>query len=682
MTESFFEVEEKIDSVREICYNAHIVSCNAVSQYKSLKEDVRNIMKKRIVAIALCLIMLVPLFASCAGETNESYLQMYISHQVYDLDPLNAFTNDAQLKIVSLIFSGLYKVDENGKVTEDLAQSLTVHNNPSKKEYKMEITLKDTYWSDGQSAVTANDVLCTFERVLKSQKSNDAAALLYKIKNARDVKSGECSISDLRVYADNKVVTIYFEDEITDADVEEFKMNLTSPALFPLRSNLVEGDLKIDWAKKKATMACSGPFMVAKTSYINGRKTLQLERNSFYFRNREKDADDKYVLPRRIIIDYEESGENQVNLFNEGQVLFLGEIPLALRSEYASKAKVTSGISTHTYLFNQNAVVKSTKAGETDGVKLFAIKEVRQALSLAVDRQAIADLAVFADPATGLVSDRIYADAVTKKLFRKDAGSLLASSADLEAAKKLLADAGINPSDYSFSISVRAGGAMDDDESGDAENRKPQVDKSVGFFEGFELHKAIAESVAKVWSEELGFNVTVKPVTVEEKQEGEIDGTGETQKDIVDDLFDEDYKNGNFEVMAIDLVPKAPTAFALLAPFAYDFTGNRSVDKQNTVETTYITGYNSEAYNELIEKAFGTDDKAESAEYLRQAEKQLLDDAAVMPVVFNKTAVLISDKLSNVKMSYYGTYTFTGARLKAWQDYKNLYFPEDTTSAN
>lgn len=657
-----------------------MVSCNAVSKYKSLKEDVRKIMKNRIAAIALCLIMLVPLFASCSGETNDSYLQMYISHQVYDLDPLNAFTNDAQLKIVSLIFSGLYKIDENGKVTEDLAQSLTVNNNPSKKEYKMEITLKDTYWSDGQSAITANDVLFTFERVLKSQNNNDAAALLYKIKNARDVKSGECSISDLRVYADNKVVTIYFEDEITDADVEEFKMNLTSPALFPLRSNLVDGNLKIDWAKKKSTMACSGPFMVSRTNYVNGRKTLQLERNSFYFRNREKDAEDKYVLPRRIIINYEESAENQVNLYNQGQVLFLGEIPLALRSEYASKAKVTQGISTHTYLFNQNAVIKSTKAGETEGVKLFAVKEVRQALSLAIDRQAIANLAVFADPATGLLSDKIYTDATAKKLFRKDAGALLSSSADLDAAKKLLADAGINPSDYSFTISVRAGGGMND-AGGDVENSKPTVDKTAGFADGFELHKAIAENIAQVWHDELGFNVTVKPVTTEEKQDGEVDGTGETQKDIVDDLFDEDYKNGNFEVMAIDLVPKAPTAFAVLAPFAYDFTGNRSVDGRNTVETTYVTGYNSEAYNELIEKAFDAADESERAEYLRQAEKQLLDDAAVMPVVFNKTAVLVSDKLSKVGMTYYGTFNFTKARLKAWQDYKNAYFPEETTAA-
>ena len=219
------------------------------------------------------------------------------------------------------------------------------------------------------------------------------------------------------------------------------------------------------------------------------------------------------------------------------------------------------------------------------------------------------------------------------------------------------------------------------DAGGDVENSKPTVDKTAGFADGFELHKAIAENIAQVWHDELGFNVTVKPVTTEEKQDGEVDGTGETQKDIVDDLFDEDYKNGNFEVMAIDLVPKAPTAFAVLAPFAYDFTGNRSVDGRNTVETTYVTGYNSEAYNELIEKAFDAADESERAEYLRQAEKQLLDDAAVMPVVFNKTAVLVSDKLSKVGMTYYGTFNFTKARLKAWQDYKNAYFPEETTAA-
>lgn len=633
-------------------------------------------MKKRIAAIAFCLIMILPLLASCAGETNESYLQMYISHQVYDLDPLNAFTNDAQLKIVSMIFSGLYKVDEKGRVTEDLAESLTVHNDPSKKEYRMEITLRDTYWSDGQSAVTANDVLCTFERVLKSQKDNDAAALLYKVKNAKDVKSGECSISDLRVYADNKVVTIYFEDEITDADVEEFKMNLTSPALYPLRSNLVEGDLKIDWAKKKATIACSGPFKVSKTSYINGKKVLQLERNSYYFRNREKDSEDKYVQPLKIIIDYEQTGEEQVNLFNQGQVLFVGEIPLSLRSQYASTAKVSEGISTHTYLFNQNAVISSSKAGEEDGVKLFAIKEVRQALSLSIDREAIAALAVFADPATGLLSNKIYEDAATKKLFRNGAEAVIATTADLAAAKQLLADAGINPSDYTFTISVRAGGAMD--ENPNDSTSKPTVNKDAGFADGYELHAAIAESVAKVWSEELGFNVTVKPVTVEEKQDNEVDGTGERQSDIVDDLFDEDYKNGNFDIIAIDLVPKAPTAYAVLAPFAYDYTGNRSVNGRDTVETTHITGYNSEAYNELIDLAFAAETTEDQVSYLRQAEQQLLDDAAVMPIVFNQNAVLVSDKLTKTSVSYYGFYNFTGARLKAWQDYKDVYFPETT----
>ena len=77
-------------------------------------------MKTRIIALVLCALMLIPMFASCSNEVVESYMQMYFSHQVYDLDPLNAYTNDAQLKIVSLIFSGLYKINEKGKVTKDL----------------------------------------------------------------------------------------------------------------------------------------------------------------------------------------------------------------------------------------------------------------------------------------------------------------------------------------------------------------------------------------------------------------------------------------------------------------------------------------------------------------------------------------------------------------------------------
>ena len=623
-------------------------------------------MKTRIIALALCALMILPLFASCSNEVVESHLQVYLSHQVYDLDPLNAYTNDAQLKIVSLIFSGLYKINEKGKVTKDLVAKEEVINNEDKGDYIIRLTLNETCWSDG-SAVSADDVVYTFKRVLKAQRSNDAAAMLFKIKNAVDVKNGDASIDDLGIYAvDTSVVEINFEDYITEEDLAEFRLSLTSAALFPLRENMVEG--KEDWAKKPATMVFSGPFMVRRVSYENGKKQILLERNSYYYRNREKDAEDKFVTPYKIVVNFELTAEDQLALYESGQVLYVNDIPLSLRGQYKDQANKIDSLSTHTYYFNQEALIASTKAGEEEGFKLFAVPEVRQLLSASIDRASIAEAIVFAKPATGLLTESMFNDVDVKSLFRQGAGNVLNTAEDSAKVNELvsaLSAKGIDPKNYSFSITVRA------------------YD---------EVHVAIANMVAEKWNA-LGFNVTVNALEAVVNQE--IDpSTNEVAADIRDDIFDEilNERHGNqnttdpaddeinnfknYEVIGLDLVAKTPNAFSVLAPFAIDYNGNLTVDGKNTVDTPHITGYNSEEYNELIDKAFKSESFAERADYLYDAEKLLLDDAVVMPIIFNQEAVLQNKALSGIKTSYYGIADFKNAKLKDWSEYRDVYFPE------
>ena len=55
-------------------------------------------MKTRIIALILCVVFIIPMFSGCSGEVVKSQLQIYLAHQIYDLDPLNAFTNDANAK--------------------------------------------------------------------------------------------------------------------------------------------------------------------------------------------------------------------------------------------------------------------------------------------------------------------------------------------------------------------------------------------------------------------------------------------------------------------------------------------------------------------------------------------------------------------------------------------------------
>ena len=605
-------------------------------------------MKTRIIALILCVVFIIPMFSGCSGEVVKSQLQIYLAHQIYDLDPLNAFTNDANAKFITLLFSGLYKMDEKGKVKEDLVKKAEVNNDYDKKEYTLTLTLKDTCWSDG-SAVQSADVLYTFHRVLKANKSNDAAALLFKVKNAEKVKNGDLSIDDLGVYAvDTKVIEIMFEEEITDDVLNEFKLNLTSPALFPLREINVEG--KEDWAKKQTSMVFSGPFLLRKVSYAEGNKHMILERNSYYYRDREKDKEDKYVTPYRLFINFEVSQADQLALYANGQVMFVGDIALESRNAYKKTAEITNTLSTHTYFFNQNAVITSIDG--TAETKLFSYPEVRQALSLSIDREAIKNMVVFAETATGLLPNTMFASNSRKEYFRETFGNLSIGTNTTKATEllnSLKATEGIDAKNYAFSITVRESDAV---------------------------HLAIAEKVAEAWSA-LGFTVTVNPVGVIVNDEPDP-VTNEIPTDIRDDLFDENAVNGgDYEVLAIDYVAKSANPLSMLAPFSIKYNGNKTLDGRNTVEILHSTGYRSEAYDALIKKAIEANDPDEAAKYYSQAEKLLVEtDAAVAPIIFNQSAVLVNKNLKNLSVSYSGIYSFTKAKYKDWVAYNNAYFPE------
>ncbi len=602
-------------------------------------------MIKRIFALFLCLLMVVTCFVACGSNINAdnpgAHIAMYLADPVYDFDPANAYKNDSALKIASLLFSPLFRLNEDGEVENELVKEYTIKENPNTSEYKMTLKLRNTYWSDG-TPVSANDIVFAWKRILEVEALGDAAPLLYQIKNAKDVKAGDVTIDALQIYAINTTtLEIFFEERLNskgepDIDYDGFLRNLTSYALAPLREITVSRTA--DWAKKPATMVCSGPFMLRRVSNEEDDQYLILERNPYYRRDKEKDSLDKSVTPYRLLVDFNKSDEELMAAYDAGEIFYIGEIPLSYRADYKSKATITDALSTHTYYLNENA--------EIGGVKLFAIPEVRQALSLAIDRDALADAVVFAEAASALVPNGILNNGSVKKDFRKVGGDIIATTQDLDAAKAKLNDAGITPSKFSFAISVAA------------------YD---------EVHVMIAEKVAEAWNE-LGFHVTVKKIDV--IVNNDIGPTGEAPTDIRDDIFLEKLAVGDYQVAAIDLVAHSSEAFGVLAPFAVGFSGQpmdmgmKDEDGQPVyILPTHSTGYNSDAYNNLIEKIYNTTSTKEQAQLLHEAEEMLLADMPVIPILFNKNAVLKKKDLSKVEYTYYGTPIFNKAKLKNWENY-------------
>ena len=77
----------------------------------------------------------------------------------------------------------------------------------------------------------------------------------------------------------------------------------------------------------------------------------------------------------------------------------------------------------------------------------------------------------------------------------------------------------------------------------------------------------------------------------------------------------------------------------------------------------------SEEYNTLIDKAFKATDKDERSEFLRQAEKVLMDSACIVPLVFNQNFAFVSKELSKVKNDGFGNFVLTKTKQKNYEDY-------------
>ena len=357
-----------------------------------------------------------------------------------------------------------------------------------------------------------------------------------------------------------------------------------------------------------------------------------------------------------MICDYTTPIEDQLKAFGTeevGAIHFLGNIPLSARStaDFAAlmeDAELTDANSTHVYYMNQKAMI-GDKA-------LFADANVRKALSLALNRTAIAEELVFAKAADGLVPNTVLDRADDNDTFREEVGAVIATADDVQAAKDLLKAAGINPSDYSFKITVAA---YDTD------------------------HVATAELAKAAWSA-LGFNVTVEKLGVEivyvmEEKINEETGekyldykldekTGEkVEAGYMRDLYREAYQAGNYEVLALDLVSTGVDAFSYLAPFATPFSGNM-IEMNYKINPNYdltphVTGYNSADYNAKIEATYAEKDHDKRAVLLHEAEAMLLEDMPVIPVVYNMNFSLASDALDEPDTTFFCAYDFTEVDL-------------------
>ncbi len=564
---------------------------------------------KKIIGLLLTAVMLVgclSVFTACAPKDGGAQISVYLGNEVLDFDPSDYYADSTADQLMSLLYEPLFTLDEKGKLKKAGAKNYSV----DEEERTIVIELRETYWSD-DTRVTANDYVYAWrDRILDPNSPNPAAALFYEIENAAAVKSGNGSVSDIGVYASETYeLTIVYRE---GGDYEQLLRNLASVAASPVRQDVVAASPAY-WSKLVNTMTFNGPFKIKTFDIDTGSFTLG--RNLGYHQDPDKKDYDNKVNPDELNATFTVAGEEVAVSYSDLEdktVFYMTDASVADRAEYKDKAEVYDDTSVYTYVFNTTN-------------ELFAITEVRRALSLAIDRNAIAEAIVFGKAADGFLPD----------ICGGSSDALISTSADIAAAQQLLAGVDLSGVSKSFKLSV-----ADDEES-----------------------LLIASLVEAAW-EQLGFNVTVEPVgTVKSVVlENEIADSG-----IQWLVKEASYGHYDFDVLAVDWQLYSTDPFVGLSAFSSTIGGG-GYDVPSNATRKNISAWVSSSYDALLNSAFKSSAEAREKN-LADAEALLCSELPVCPIVFNQTFSFEAKGISGVDVDGFGNLVFTDMKQKNYRKY-------------
>lgn len=558
---------------------------------------------------------------SSCGEPKDAgaEISVYLGANIYDFDPTDYYVDSNAEQVMSLLYEPLFKLNSKGKLECAAAEEYTVDED----ERKIVISLRESYWSD-EIRVKADDYIYAWREVLLNPANpNPAAALLYDIENAVAVKLGQKSYAELgAVKSEIYEITINYRE---GADYEQLLKNLASVATAPLRQDIVSAS-KTYWSKDTSTIVTNGPFRIEALDYELGDFTLA--RNLGYHQPSSAKKYTKNVNPAALVSFFTTDGKLELTYSDveNKTVFYMGDATLTNRKENADKATVAADASTYAYVFNTEN-------------PLFAKKEVRKALSLALDRAMIADAVTFGTAAKGFLTD-----AAAKSIYGKKTEARIAEdhAVNLAEAKELIKNVDFAGLSKSFTLTVN-----NDEES-----------------------IAIAEIAKVAWSE-LGFNVTVKKVgTVNSNV---IDTSVNEQMVVKDSAIqaivkEASYGNRDFDVVAVDWQMYSNDAFVALAGFTSSINGC-GVDFNTGSVRRNISGWTNAEFDQYMNLAYTAKTEAERADALKAAEKILIDSAPVAPILYNESFAFVSRDLSKLTFDGLGNFVFTDVKQKNYRDY-------------
>jgi len=403
-------------------------------------------MKKSILILILSLSLIIGF--SLAALTAPVTLEWNLGTEPPTLDPALS-TDTTSVDVVEQLFLGLTDFDdETMEVIPELATSWECSEDGLVWAFHMR---KDVKWTDG-NPVTAHDIEYGVKRTCNPATASDYAYVLYIIKGAKEVNSGE--ITDLN-HIGVKAIDDYTIQFVLNQPAGYFPAIAGMWIARPVPRWTIEkyGE---KWTEPE-NIVTNGSYLLTKWAHED---EIILEKNPDYF-----GADNVQIEIVHCVMIVEDSTSMAMY---EGGKLDDTPVPLDDMDRAKSDPVLSKELTIAPYLCTYYYGFNTTKPPMDNPL-------VRKAFSAAIDRQSLIDYITKGEqvPATTFTCPGIF-------------GHVLPSEGvgigfDPEAAKKYLADAGY-PEGKGF----------------------PEITLMFNTSEG---HRKIAQAIQQMWKEVLGVEV-------------------------------------------------------------------------------------------------------------------------------------------------------------------------------
>ncbi len=494
------------------------------------------------------------------AATGDQNLNVLLSGTVNNLDP-DASSWTGEYQIVTQSQASLLRIvtDENDKDTyvEDGCESYEVSDDGLTYTFH----LRENYWSDGEKVVAQQYVDAAL-RALNPDNGYSTTEFL-PIKNAQAYYDGECDASELGVKAvdDNTV------EYTLESPNSEFLYYIAYRAGYPCRQDVIDKATST-YGTNVDEMVFNGPFKV--TSWVK-ENSVTLEKNDKYW-------DAANVKLDTVTMQYVAEYSTQATLFDAQQ---LDIVPY--NDDYGADWEAQAADGKIDYVNKVGAysdfLVFAIENGGKSG--LMGNANIRQALSLAVDRQELCDTVWGRyEPAYTYVPAAVTCGGETYNTAGEGLVKDLQSQYSTNEALQELFQKGLKELGKDTDLS-----AVTIDFVVEADNVARQTQ---------------AEYLAQTWQNKLGIQVNVDVTTDAEERQQQMDY----------DVGVNGWEGG-------------------ASPYNYLFVVNVPYGLK------YLTGvYTNEHVNELLGQVTSITDSAKQAEMFHEIEDTILEEAGVGPLYF------------------------------------------------